>query len=167
MIMPALERPAEILKIEPARAVRGRVRVPGDKSITHRGYLLGGLAAGTTRILNPNAGRDCDASLAAMAALGARITRLPDEVHLTGVAGELAEPEVVLDCGNSGTSLRLLAGILAGGHGLGILTGDRSLSARPMQRVIEPLERMGARSEERRVGKECLSVCRSRWSPYH
>jgi 3-phosphoshikimate 1-carboxyvinyltransferase len=156
--MPAIERPPDVLRVEPARAIRGRVAVPGDKSITHRAYLLGGLAGGTTRILNPNPGRDCDASLKAMTALGARVQQLASEVQVTGVAGEIDEPAGVLDCGNSGTSLRLLAGILAGGPGIAILTGDRSLCARPMQRVIEPLERMGARTWSRRGGLPPLAI---------
>jgi 3-phosphoshikimate 1-carboxyvinyltransferase len=156
--MPAIERPPDVLRVEPARAIRGRAQIPGDKSITHRAFFLGGLARGMTRVRNPNPGLDCQATLAAMQALGAQVTWLADEVQLTGVAGECQEPAGTLDCGNSGTSLRLLTGILAGGPGIGILTGDRSLCARPMQRVIEPLVKMGAQIWSRQGGHAPLAV---------
>jgi 3-phosphoshikimate 1-carboxyvinyltransferase len=156
--MPVAERSPDLLKVEPARGIRGLIRVPGDKSITHRGYLLGGLARGRTHILNPNPGRDCEATLEAMVALGARATRRLGEVELEGIAGDVPEPAMVLDCGNSGTSMRLLLGILAGGAGIAFLTGDRSLVARPMQRVIEPLERMGARIWSRKGGRAPLAI---------
>jgi 3-phosphoshikimate 1-carboxyvinyltransferase len=146
------------LRVEPQRSLRGTFSVPGDKSITHRAFLLGGLARGTTRVLNANPGLDCAASLAAMGLLGARVARGSEFVEIEGMAGDTIEPEQVIDCGNSGTTLRLLAGILAGGPGLGVLTGDASLRSRPMARVIEPLERMGARILAREEGRAPLVI---------
>jgi 3-phosphoshikimate 1-carboxyvinyltransferase len=147
------------------------VLVPGDKSITHRAYLLGGLARGVTRVRNPNSGLDAEATLKAIELLGARVSRSgedevrssgdvgPVEVRIEGVAGAPGEPEQVIDCGDSGTTMRLLAGILSGSNGLlSILTGDASLRSRPMGRVIEPLERMGARILSRAEGRAPLVV---------
>jgi len=148
----------DLLRVEPQKNLRGTFIVPGDKSITHRAVLLGGLARGTTRILNANPGRDCAASLAAIALLGARVAGGGPLTEIEGVAGETGEPEQVIDCGNSGTTMRLLAGILAGGPGMAVLTGDASLRARPMARVIEPLERMGARVLSRGEGRAPLVV---------
>jgi 3-phosphoshikimate 1-carboxyvinyltransferase len=151
-------RAADLLRVEPQKSLRGTLTVPGDKSITHRAFLLGGLARGTTRVVNANPGLDCAASLAAMALLGARVTGGGSLTEIEGVAGETVEPAEVIDCGNSGTTMRLLAGILAAGPGLAILTGDASLRARPMARVIEPLERMGARILARDAGRAPLVV---------
>lgn len=151
-------RAADLLRVEPQKNLRGIFLVPGDKSITHRAFLLGGLARGTTRVLHANPGLDCAASLAAMALLGARVTRGAELTEIEGVAGDTAEPEQVIDCGNSGTTMRLLCGILSGGPGMAVLTGDASLRARPMARVIEPLERMGARVLARAEGRAPLVV---------
>ena len=143
------------LRVRPAGPLRGEVTVPGDKSITHRALLLGALAEGTTEILDPLDGEDCRATARAVAALGIAVEAPPDarvwRVHGKGLGG-LNEPQDVLDCGNSGTSLRLLAGILAGQPFLGILSGDASLRQRPMRRVVEPLARMGAQCWGRREG---------------
>jgi 3-phosphoshikimate 1-carboxyvinyltransferase len=152
------DRPREALRVEPASGLRGTLHVPGDKSITHRAYLLGGLARGTSRVKNPNPGLDCEASLKAMELLGAEVVRAGAEVRITGVDGLVGEPDQVIDCGNSGTSIRLLAGILAGGPGLAVLTGDASLRSRPMKRVIEPLGRMGARISSRADGRAPLAI---------
>ncbi len=136
----------EILQVEPVSRLRGTFAIPGDKSITHRAYLLGGLAAGVTTIHNANPGQDCDCTLRAMTQMGARGTGGGDEpVQLRGVGGLLAEPDDVIDCGNSGTSLRLLAGLVAAIPGLVVMTGDASLRSRPMRRIIDPLTRMGAK----------------------
>jgi len=153
----------DTLRVEPARGLRGVIGVPGDKSITHRAYLLGGLARGVTRILNPNPGLDAEATLKAVELLGARVARAGEdegrlEVQIEGMAGAWREPEQVIDCGDSGTTMRLLAGILSAGTGIGILTGDSSLCSRPMGRVIEPLERMGARILSRAEGRAPLVV---------
>jgi 3-phosphoshikimate 1-carboxyvinyltransferase len=145
---------SDTLTLRPGPALNGRLRVPGDKSITHRAYLFGALARGVTEVENPNPGEDCAGTLACLRRLGVSTQALPDGVAIEGRAGRLAEPETVLDCGNSGTTLRLLAGILAGQPFLSILTGDDSLRRRPVDRVIAPLRRMGARLAAR--ADDCL-----------
>lgn len=132
------------LVVEPGAPLSGRFRPPGDKSITHRGILLGLLAEGVTRIEAPNPGADCEASLECARLLGARVTRAPGAFEIEGAAGRLTAPARVLDCGNSGTTLRLLAGVLAAHPFTAELTGDDSLRGRPVARIVEPLRRMGA-----------------------
>ena len=123
----------------------GAFAPPGDKSITHRAILLAGLAAGDSVIRGGNPGADADSSLAAMRALGAAGERRADgTLHVRGTAGVLREPAGPIDCGNSGTTLRLLAGIVAGAPIQATLTGDDSLRRRPVDRVIRPLRAMGA-----------------------
>ncbi len=125
--------------------LRGTVRVPGDKSITHRAYLLGALGTGETRVERPLEADDCRRTLAAVRALGAEARREGEAVVIAGRgASGFTEPGDVLDLGNSGTSTRLLAGLLAGQPFFSALTGDASLRRRPMARVAEPLRRMGA-----------------------
>ena len=121
--------------------LKGTVRVPGDKSMTHRAFLMGGIAEGTTVISNALLGADCLASLAAVEALGAQIHRTEQDIRITGTATLKA---ATIDCGNSGTTIRLLSGILAGGQETYILTGDASLQRRPMDRVTVPLATLGA-----------------------
>jgi len=134
------------LVFAPARAVRGTVVVPGDKSVTHRAYLLAAVAAGTSRLTGANPGADCEATLAAVGALGARVTRTGDDaVAIEGRPGTLEAPAAPLDLGNSGTGMRLLAGLLAGRNVTATLVGDASLSARPMGRIVAPLSALGAR----------------------
>jgi 3-phosphoshikimate 1-carboxyvinyltransferase len=135
--------------VNPARRIRGRVRVPGDKSISHRYALLAALGKGSSLISGFAPGADCRATLACLARLGVRIDRrLVDDriiVSVEGSQGRLATPADPLDASNSGTTMRLLAGVLAGQPGLEAhLVGDASLSRRPMRRVIDPLTRMGA-----------------------
>lgn len=132
------------LSVRPASSWGGAFEPPGDKSITHRAYLLGLLAHGESRIERPNPGQDCEATLAAAAMLGARIVREAGAVRLTGRGHARLEAEGVLDCGNSGTALRLLAGVLAWNPGLAVLDGDASLRRRPVERIVTPLRRMGA-----------------------
>ena len=130
----------------PAGPLRGRVRVPGDKSISHRSIMLGALAVGETRVTGLLEGEDVMATAAAMRAMGAQVERLgPGEwrVHGVGVGG-LLQPTSALDMGNSGTSTRLLMGLIASHPISATFVGDASLSKRPMGRVIEPLSRMGA-----------------------
>jgi 3-phosphoshikimate 1-carboxyvinyltransferase len=132
------------------RALRGRVRTPGDKSISHRALLLGALAEGTTVIEGLSDGDDVLRTLGAVGALGALVGRDPGgAVTVTGGPARLHEPDGPLDCGNSGTAMRLLAGMVAGFPWDCTLTGDDSLSARPMDRVAEPLRTMGAGVEGR------------------
>ncbi len=138
--------------IDPVRCVRGRLRVPGDKSISHRYALLAALAEGTSTIGNYAPGADCGATLRCLRALGVDIrTGTPTAgraatvtVHGRGPDG-LQAPATVLDAGNSGTTLRLLAGVLAAQPFESVITGDASLRRRPMRRIVDPLGRMGAR----------------------
>jgi 3-phosphoshikimate 1-carboxyvinyltransferase len=133
-------------------ALAGRVRVPGDKSMSHRALMLGGLAVGRTTIKGLLDGEDVRATAAAMAALGARVERHEDgtwTVDGVGVGG-LVEPQDVLDLGNAGTGVRLLMGIVATHPITTIFTGDASLRRRPMRRVTEPLRRFGAEFHGRR-----------------
>lgn len=126
-------------------ALSGRVRVPGDKSISHRALMFGALAVGETVISGLLEGEDVLSTAAALRALGATIDRAGDIWRVWGVGvGGLLEPEDVLDMGNSGTSTRLLMGLIASHAIRATLTGDASLRKRPMARVIEPLSRMGA-----------------------
>ena len=131
--------------------VTGTVRVPGDKSISHRYAMLAAIADGTSRLRGYAPGADCASTLACMEALGARVTRhVPQtghaEIAIDGLGlGGLRAPAAPLDAANSGTSMRLIAGLLAGHPFRSVIAGDASLSRRPMRRVIEPLTRMGAR----------------------
>ena len=138
-----------------AGPMTGTCSVPGDKSISHRALMFGALAVGETRIGGLLEGEDVAATAAALRALGATIERADDgvwRVHGVGVGG-LAEPDEPLDLGNSGTAVRLLAGICASHGFTTFMTGDASLRRRPMGRIIEPLERMGARFEARSGGR--------------
>ena len=129
--------------------------MPGDKSISHRVLMLGALAVGETRVSGLLEGEDVAATAAALRALGAIIERAGDgswRVHGVGVGG-LAEPDAALDLGNSGTAVRLLAGVCASHGFTTFMIGDRSLRRRPMRRIIEPLERMGAQFVARSGGR--------------
>jgi len=131
---------------ESANPLRGTVRVPGDKSVSHRALMFGALAVGETNISGLLEGEDVLATAAAMRALGAQVTRGEDgtwQVFGCGVGG-LAEPGNVLDMGNSGTAVRLLMGVLAGHAFPATLTGDASLRSRPMERIMKPLRDIGA-----------------------
>ena len=130
--------------VKPARNVVGSIRLPGDKSISHRYGMLGALAEGTTRLRNFSTGADCASTLACMQALGAQVERKDGEITIHGCGGSLKQPVAALDCGNSGSTMRMLSGILAGQPFESELIGDASLSRRPMRRIIEPLTRMGA-----------------------
>ncbi|MCT2558854.1 3-phosphoshikimate 1-carboxyvinyltransferase [Tsuneonella sp. YG55] len=130
---------------QPAGPLRGRLRVPGDKSISHRSVMLGALAVGETRVTGLLEGEDVMATAAAMRAMGATVEKSGDEWRIHGVGvGGLLQPAAALEMGNSGTSTRLLMGLLASHAITAAFTGDASLSKRPMGRVIEPLSRIGA-----------------------
>jgi 3-phosphoshikimate 1-carboxyvinyltransferase len=134
--------------VRPARTVRGSVRLPGDKSISHRYAMLAGLAQGTSRLSNFSTGADPHSSLACMEALGARVIKRDDGIiEVTGVGGKFQQPTRNLDCGNSGSTMRMLAGLVAAQPGTFAFIGDASLSKRPMQRIKGPLEQMGGRVE--------------------
>jgi 3-phosphoshikimate 1-carboxyvinyltransferase len=137
------------MKVEPAGALVGHIAVPGDKSISHRAVLIGALCDGETRVRGFGRSGDTEATVQAARALGARVDEVgADElvVHGVGLRG-LSAPGEPIDCGNAGTLIRLLTGILAGQSGRFELTGDDSLRTRPMDRIAEPLNRMGARIE--------------------
>lgn len=133
--------------IKPARNVSGAVRLPGDKSISHRYAMLAALAEGTTKLQNYSSGADCGSTLACVEALGCEVSRGENGAVQIAAPGKLREPAAALDCGNSGSTMRMMSGILAGQPFRSELTGDESLSRRPMKRVIEPLNAMGARIE--------------------
>ena len=136
--------------IRPARNIVGSLRLPGDKSISHRYAMLGGFAEGVSRLTNFSTGVDCASTLACMEALGATVNRTgADSVEITGVAGRVGAGdgtrEWSLDCGNSGSTMRMISGLLAPQQGRFTLIGDASLSQRPMERIRKPLAAMGAR----------------------
>ena len=144
-------RIAHEVTVSPARSVRGTIVVPGDKSISHRYALLAAIAEGQTTIRGYAPGGDCGSTLACLSALGVEITRSAHHDHgpIVTIVGRgargLASPHGPLDCGNSGSTMRMLLGVLASHAVTATLTGDRSLSRRPMRRVMAPLTRMGAR----------------------
>ena len=135
--------------VSPARSIEGAVTLPGDKSISHRYGILGGIAQGVTTIHNYSSGADCQSTLGCMAALGAKIEKQDGKVMIHG--GPLQAPTAELDAGNSGSTIRMLSGILAGQPFTSRIGGDESLSRRPMDRVIDPLTRMGARIEGSKI----------------
>lgn len=142
-----------------SRGLAGRVCAPGDKSVSHRALMFGALAVGTTRITGLLEGEDVMATAAALTAMGAAIDRQGDTWVVQGVGlGGLQEPADVLDMGNSGTSTRLLMGVIAGHPITAFLTGDGSLRKRPMARVIDPLSEMGAVFTSRSGGRLPLVV---------
>jgi len=163
--MAAPGRPAAI---EPARRLRGSPALPGDKSISHRALLLSLIAQGTSRITAAGDGEDVRASARLVAALGAEVERTREDRGrvdyriVSPGAAALREPTAVLDAGNSGTTTRLLLGILAGEPLHAVLTGDASLRSRPMARVTEPLRAMGAAVDGREHGARLPLAIRGR-----
>ena len=125
--------------VSPAKSIEGVITLPGDKSISHRYGMLGGIAQGVTTIHNYSTGADCQSTLGCMAALGARVERSEGKVIIHG--GALREPAGQLDAGNSGSTIRMLSGILAAQPFTTRIGGDESLSVRPMDRIIRPLAR--------------------------
>ena len=152
------QRPGSV-GVRPPRRLRGAVQVPGDKSISHRAAIMNALGHGQARITNFSSGADCQSTLACLSRLGVQLEceagdgeRGPT-VTIAGRGGRFVEPSLPLDAGNSGTTMRLLAGILAGQPIFSVLAGDASLSARPMLRVVEPLRQMGADIAGRQGGR--------------
>ena len=132
--------------IRPARNILGTLRLPGDKSISHRYAMLGAFAKGTSRFSNFSTGADCASTLACMQALGAKVRKLDDgRIEIDGVGGRVTPAKHPLDCGNSGSTMRMISGLLAPQQGSFTLIGDASLSRRPMERIRKPLAEMGAR----------------------
>jgi 3-phosphoshikimate 1-carboxyvinyltransferase len=135
-----------IMRLIPARKVAGRLRLPGDKSISHRAALIAALSTGPSEISNFSTARDCASTVGCLRDLGISVESNNGKLLFAG--GEtLKTPRKPLDCGNSGSTLRILAGVLAGHDLTAELVGDESLSSRPMRRIIEPLELMGAKLE--------------------
>jgi 3-phosphoshikimate 1-carboxyvinyltransferase len=157
---PPSDPPRQLTASRPPRPLAGMTGVPGDKSISHRALMLGALAVGRTEIAGLLEGEDVLATAAAIEALGAAVTRLgPGNWAVDGVGvGGLAEPANLLDLGNSGTSARLLLGILATHPITCFVSGDASLRRRPMNRVVAPLSRFGARFMTREGGRLPLAV---------
>lgn len=131
--------------VRPARSFQGSVTVPGDKSISHRYAMLAGLAEGTTRLTNFSTGADPHSTLSCMEALGAKVAKDGTKIEVTGVAGAFQQPQTELDCGNSGSTMRMLAGLIAPHPHTFTMIGDHSLTMRPMERIRKPLSSMGAR----------------------
>ncbi len=142
------------LTITPGKPLRGTIAVPGDKSITHRAIILTALAEGVGKISRYCRGEDCLNTMRALQALGVTIEETVDElrVHGKGLWG-LTEPGGIVDCGNSGTGIRLLTGLLAGQDFFTVLTGDASIRRRPMGRIVKPLREMGATIAGRKGGE--------------
>jgi len=157
---------AAIQKIEPVRKIEGRLRLPGDKSISHRYAMLGAVAEGSTEIQGFASSADCQSTLDCLLALGVRIEREGSHVQIEGqgIAG-LRKPNAPLNVGNSGSTMRMLSGILAGQSFNSVLTGDESLSRRPMKRVIEPLTRMGSHIRSSPGGLPPLEIEGARLTP--
>jgi 3-phosphoshikimate 1-carboxyvinyltransferase len=130
------------MKIIPAKSIVGEIRLPGDKSISHRAAIISAMAEGETVISNFSASLDCDATLDCLSKLGIQLSRSGADVKLNGSG--FKRPQGSLNCGNSGTTMRLLAGVLAAQNFDCVLKGDDSLTKRPMERVITPLKKMGA-----------------------
>ena len=135
-------------------SLKGEIAVPGDKSISHRALILNAMASGTAHVTGLSNGEDVMSTMACLRGLGVEITEgaLPGEYHVTGQGPLLEEPGDILDAGNSGTSMRLLSGLLATQPFMSVLTGDASLRSRPMRRIVDPLQRMGARVLARQDG---------------
>src|SRR5580692_1610271 len=143
--------------VRPARNIAGALRLPGDKSISHRYAMLAAIAEGTTRLENFSTGADCASTLGCLAALGVEVQRDEKAVLIHG-RGPKLQPPTTLDCGNSGSTMRMLSGILAGQEFTSELMGDESLSRRPMARIIAPLELMGAKIAATDGGRPPLRI---------
>jgi len=145
--------------VRPARNIRGSVQLPGDKSISHRYAMLAGIAEGSSRIENYSTGADCASTLGCMRALGVKWERKTDQdiIEIEGRGAALSAPSTPLDCGNSGSTMRMLSGIVSGQSFTSEMIGDESLSRRPMERVIKPLTAMGAQISSHQ-GKPPLRV---------
>jgi 3-phosphoshikimate 1-carboxyvinyltransferase len=153
----AVKIESQSVVVRPARNVRGTVHLPGDKSISHRYAMLAGIAEGPSRLENYSTGADCASTLGCMRALGVDWERTNGGIEIEGRGLSLASPLQPLDCGNSGSTMRMLSGIIAGQNFTSEMIGDESLSRRPMQRVITPLSQMGAKIESRE-GKPPLRI---------
>ena len=145
--------------VRPARNIRGSVQLPGDKSISHRYAMLAGIAEGPSRLENYSTGADCASTLGCMRALGVTWERQAEQnvIEIQGRGAALSAPAAPLDCGNSGSTMRMLSGIVSGQSFTSEMIGDESLSRRPMERVIKPLSAMGAQIQSQQ-GKPPLRI---------
>ena len=135
-----------MIKLSPAKKIEGELFIPGDKSISHRVIILGSLGKGKSIFTGLSTGADVQSTCKIFTQLGVKIKQIKDKLEIEGVGKYgLFEPDKILNCGNSGTSARLISGILSGQKFFSILTGDDSLKKRPMKRIITPLEKMGAK----------------------
>jgi 3-phosphoshikimate 1-carboxyvinyltransferase len=144
--------------VRPARNIAGALRLPGDKSISHRYAMLAAIAEGTTRLENFSTGADCASTLNCLTTLGVEWERNETALLIHGRGPNLQPPKLPLDCGNSGSTMRMLSGILAGQGFSSELMGDESLSRRPMARIIAPLEAMGAKIAAEGGGRPPLRI---------
>jgi 3-phosphoshikimate 1-carboxyvinyltransferase len=140
----SIETKGSTAVVRPAQNIAGALRLPGDKSISHRYAMLAAIAEGPTRLENFSTGADCASTLSCLTALGVNVQRNESAIVIHGCGFQLQPPKAPLDCGNSGSTMRMLSGILAGQGFTSELVGDESLSRRPMARIIAPLEAMGA-----------------------
>lgn len=151
-----------------AKQMRGSVYVPGDKSISHRAIMFGALANGETTITNPGPGQDVRSTLSCFLQMGVKHRLEQHQLSVFGLGTNgLIAPQTDLDCGNSGTTMRLISGILAGQNFNSTLVGDSSLSARPMTRIIKPLEQMGAKIQASSKGTAPLQISGTAIEPTH
>src|SRR5580704_4387683 len=145
--------------IQPGGSIEGVVELPGDKSISHRYAMVAALAEGKSEIANYASAADCRSTLECLRKLGIEITVKDRQVTIFGAGlSGLKEPRKTLDAENSGSTMRMLAGVLAGQPFTSVLTGDDSLRRRPMKRVMEPLRQMGARIEARERDRAPLEI---------
>lgn len=144
--------------VRPARDISGSLRLPGDKSISHRYAMLGAIAEGITKLDNFSTGADCSSTLGCAKSLGVEWRREGNSVVIHGRGSKLLAPASRLDCGNSGSTIRMLSGILSGQEFTSELTGDASLSRRPMARIVSPLRMMGAQISARENDRPPLKI---------
>jgi len=146
------------MKIRPVRRISGSLTLSGDKSISHRAAMIAAMASGPSRLSNYSASEDCASTLACLGRLGVSISRDGSKVEIIGKGlNGFTESADALDCGNSGSTMRMLAGLLAGQNFASQMTGDESLRSRPMKRIIEPLEMMGTKIDST-AGKPPLKL---------
>ena len=142
--------PADTIRIAPVGRLRGDFQLPGDKSISHRSALFAAIGSGVSKLSNYSSARDCGSTLDCLEALGVKIEREPELIVIEGAGLNGLRPSGrALDAGNSGSTIRMLSGILAGQHFTTVITGDESIQRRPMRRIIDPLTLMGAHIEAR------------------
>jgi 3-phosphoshikimate 1-carboxyvinyltransferase len=156
------DKPGSTVVILPARNIEGALQLAGDKSISHRYAMLAAIAEGSTRLENFSTGADCASTLNCLAGLGVKWERDNNAVVIQGRGPALEAPNAPLDCGNSGSTMRMLSGLLAGQEFASELVGDESLSRRPMARIVEPLEMMGAKIAANDGGRPPLRITGTR-----